>query len=62
MGAVMSKVLLTAVFFLVVTPIGVVRRLMGKDPMRLRAFKAGDGSAMRTRNQTFTAGDIDKPY
>jgi hypothetical protein len=61
-GAVMSKVLLTIVFFLVVTPIGIARRLMGKDPMRVRAFKASDASVMQTRNHTFAASDIEKPY
>jgi hypothetical protein len=62
MGWVTSKVLLTAIFYLLVTPIGVARKLMGKDPMRLRAFKRGTASAMLTRNHTFTAADIEKPY
>jgi hypothetical protein len=61
-GAVMSRVLLAIVFFLVVTPIGVARKLFGKDPMRLRAFKAGDTSVMLPRNHTFTGGDLEKPY
>jgi hypothetical protein len=62
MGWMTSKVLLTAVFFIVVTPIGLARKLMGKDPMRLRAFKRGEASAMLTRNHTFTAADVEKPY
>ncbi|MEM6327206.1 MAG: SxtJ family membrane protein [Bacteroidota bacterium] len=33
MGFVMTRVILTAVFALVVTPIGVVMRLLGKDPL-----------------------------
>ena len=40
LGTVMSKVLLAAVFYLIVTPVGVVRRLLGHDSLRLRAFKA----------------------
>lgn len=36
MGFVMTRVLLSLVFFLLVTPIGVVRRLLGRDPMRTR--------------------------
>ncbi len=36
MGFVMTRVLLTAVFFLLVTPIGWAMRLSGRDPMRRR--------------------------
>jgi hypothetical protein len=62
MGAVMSKVLLSIVFFAVVTPIGILRRLFGKDTLQLRAFKAGKDSVMLERNHTFTARDLESPY
>ena len=59
LGTVMSKVLLAVVFYLIVTPIGVVRRLLGHDSLRLRAFKAGDTSVMhaaraRVRRRTIS--------
>jgi hypothetical protein len=62
LGALMSRVVLTIVFFLVVTPIGLVRRLLGKDSLRVRAFKAGDESVMLTRNQIASAADLERPY
>ncbi len=62
LGTIMSKVLLTLIFILVVTPIAIIRRLMGKDPMQLRRFKAGSESVMVERNHTFVAADISKPY
>jgi len=62
LGSVMSKVLLTLVFFIIVTPIGLVRRLMGKDSLRLRAFKAGDGSVMLQRKHTLSAQDLERPF
>lgn len=62
MGSVMSKVLLSILFFAVITPIGVLRRLFGKDSLKLRAFKAGEDSATVERNHVFTAEDIEKPY
>ncbi len=62
LGAVMSRVLLTLVFVLVVTPLAVVRRAMGKDSLKLRQFKAGAGSVMVERDHTFVAADISKPY
>ena len=62
MGTVMSKVLLSILFFLVITPIGVLRRLFGKDSLKLRDFKASRDSATVERNHVFTAQDIEKPY
>jgi len=62
LGTVMSKVLLAAVFYLIVTPVGAVRRLLGHDSLRLRAFKQGDGSVLTKRGHVFVAADLDKPY
>lgn len=36
LGFVMTRVILTVVFFLVMTPIGLVMRLLGKDPLHRR--------------------------
>lgn len=36
LGFVMTRVILSVVFFLVITPIGLVRRAMGHDPMHRR--------------------------
>lgn len=62
LGAIASKVVLGIVFFGVVTPIGVLRRLAGKDSLDLRVFKCGEESVMVTRNHTFTGSDIERPY
>jgi hypothetical protein len=62
LGTVMSKVILSIVFFLVVTPIALLRKMAGKDSLQLLAFKASRESAMVVRNHTFTAKDIEKPY
>jgi hypothetical protein len=37
MSAVMTRVILTLTFYLAITPLGVVRRLMGKDTLGLAA-------------------------
>jgi hypothetical protein len=62
LGAVVSRILLSIVFFLVVTPIAILRRLMGKDSLKLRAFKAGNDSVMLERNHTFIGRDLEKPF
>ena len=62
LGMVVSKILMAIVFFLVVMPIGLLRRLLGKDSLQLKAFKAGTGSVMVNRNHTFTGHDLEKPF
>ena len=62
LGAVMPKILLAVVFFIVVLPIAILRRLAGKDSLKLRAFKAGKESVMVERNHIFTSRDLESPY
>ncbi len=62
LSTIMSKVVLTVVFFAVVTPIGALRTLTGADPMLIRKWKAGGESVFKERNHTFAAGDLKRPY
>jgi hypothetical protein len=61
-GAVMSVVLLTIVYVVVVTPMGLLRRAAGKDTLRLTVFRRGDASVMTERRHRFTSADLEKPY
>ena len=61
-GLVMSRILLSLVYALVVMPVGLLRRVLGKDSMQLRAFKTSADSVMVARNHRFVAGDLEKPY
>jgi hypothetical protein len=62
MGIFASKMILTIIFFGIVTPIGLCRRIAGSDALKLRAFKAGKQSVMRVRNHTFIGKDLEQPY
>src|SRR5207237_3715235 len=62
LGTVVSKILLTLVFFGVVTPIGLARKLLGFDSLKLKDFKSGENLVMVIRNHTFAGKDIEKPY
>ncbi len=62
LGTVMSKILLSILFFGLVTPIGLLRRLLGKDSLKLNEFKASQESAMLVKNHLFVGSDIEKPY
>ncbi len=62
MGNVVSRIILTALFFGVVAPVGIVRRIFGADPMRKKHWKDGGGSVFETRDHTYEAEDIEQPY
>ncbi len=57
-GTVVSKILLTIVFILVVLPIGLLRRLLGKDSLQLLNFKKSSQTVMKVRDYSFTTDDI----
>jgi len=62
LGAIVPKIVLGVLFLVVVTPIGLFRRMLGKDALKLRVFKGGDGSVMLQRNHLFVAQDLERPY
>jgi hypothetical protein len=62
LGSCATKVLLTLVFFLMVTPVGLARRLLGRDPLQLSAWRRGTGSLFVSRNHRFLPDDLDKPF
>jgi polyferredoxin len=61
-GGLVSKVLLTLVFFTILLPIGLIRRILGKDSLHLKAWKKDSTSAMTDRNKTFTSEDLVDPF
>lgn len=62
LGFVVSKIILSLVFFVVVTPIGLIRKISGKDSLKLKQFKKNDETSFTDRNKTFSAQDIENPY
>jgi len=62
LGNVMSKILLTVIFCLIVFPVGFVRRLFGYDTLKLNEFKNGTESVMQIRDITFKKNDMYKPF
>ena len=61
-GTFVSKIILSAIFFLIVSPVGLIKRLLGHDTLKSRQFKAATDSVMVLRNHTFKKEDIIKPY
>jgi FtsH-binding integral membrane protein len=62
LGKMSSFVLLTLIFLLIVTPVGLIRRLIAKDILRLTQFKQSTSSVFEERNHRFAKDDILHPY
>jgi hypothetical protein len=50
LGTVVSKIILSIVFFVIVLPVGLLRRIIGKDSLQLNQFKKAGSSVMIKRN------------
>jgi len=62
LGTITSKVLLTVIFLVIVTPVGLIRRIAGADSMQLKRWKKDDSSVFGVREHIFKPEDIEKPY
>jgi hypothetical protein len=62
LSSVVSRVILTVLFFLVVTPIGLIRRLAGADALQLKKWKQGKDSVFVVREGPVQGKDLANPY
>lgn len=62
LSSVVSRVILSVLFFLVVTPIGLIRRAMGADALQLKKWKQGQDSVFVVREGVIQAKDLENPY
>ena len=62
LSSVVSRVILTVLFFLVVTPIGVIRRWTGADALQLKKWKQGRDSVFVVREGAIQGKDMTNPY
>ena len=62
LGMVTSGILLTILFFALVTPVGLVRRLTGADVLQLKKWKKDDLSVFIERKGAINRERLEKPY
>lgn len=62
LGAIMSRVIMALLYFVLVTPVGLLRRLLRRDTLALRQWKNGAGSVFTPRDHTYTPEDLNHPY
>lgn len=62
LGTIVSRIFLTIIYFVLVTPVGLLRKLLRRDSLQLRQFKKSNKSVMIERNVEFTKEHLDNPY
>jgi hypothetical protein len=62
LGNVVSRIILTLIFFLLVTPIGLIRRWLRADSLQLKKWKKGRDSVFVERQGVITGKDLVDPY
>ena len=62
LGIVSTGIFLSLTYFLIVTPIGVFRRILGYDSMKLGHFKENHTSVFVDRNHTFNPDDFKEMF
>ena len=59
-GNVINSIILAIVYFIVITPMGIVMRLMGKDPMRRTLDK--NAVSYRVISKVAAKNHVERPY
>jgi hypothetical protein len=57
-----SNIILGAIFAFLVVPVGLVRKMMGKDALNLKAWKKSEDSVFKIRDHKYSAEDLEYPY
>lgn len=57
-----STILLSVIFYLVVTPVGILRRLFAKDTMNIRDFKKDGTSVFAVTDKKYERKDVENQF
>lgn len=62
LGFVVSRIVLTFIYIVLVIPIGLLKRRTIRKNMKLGQFKKGTDSVFKDRNLTYGQNDLVKPF
>lgn len=62
LGVVCSVFILTVIYYLVVTPVGILRRVGNKDSLSIKQFRKSRESVLIDRNHQFSSEDLTKSF
>jgi hypothetical protein len=62
LGNITNRIIFTIIFGVVLTPVGMIRRFLGYDPMKRKTWKNGSNSVFTERDHVFIPDDLNRPY
>jgi len=62
LGDIVSRILLSVIYICIVIPVGFIRKLSGNDSLNLKKFNQSGESVMITRDHSYSASDLEKPF
>jgi hypothetical protein len=62
LGKIVSKIILTIIYCIVLLPVALLRKIVGKDNLKLKQFHRSDKSVFFERNHLFTKDDMLNPF
>ena len=62
LGEITNRIVLAFIFIGIITPVSLVRRRVGFDPMLRKKWKKGTDSVFFNRNHAFVAKDLTTPF
>jgi len=62
LSLIMPNVLFSILFYAIVTPIGLLRKLGGADRLQLKKWKLDQASVFAKRDHTYSAEDFERPF
>jgi len=57
-----SVIILSIIFFVIVLPVGFLRKLSGKDNLKLKQFRQGKSSVMISREHVYSKEDLQHSF
>lgn len=57
-----STIILALIFYLIVTPVALIRRYISEDTLRLRSFKKQQDSVFTVKDKLYKTDDLNKQY
>ncbi|MGD9211318.1 MAG: hypothetical protein PVI90_11105 [Desulfobacteraceae bacterium] len=61
-GGIVSRIMLSILFYGILLPLGLIRRLTGANPLALKLWCGDKKSLFVVREIKFKAGDLEKPF
>jgi hypothetical protein len=62
LGHITSRIILSVIFVVIIVPVAVIRRLGGKDPLKLKDFKKSASTVFSDRNIKFNGTHLKQTY